>query len=238
MGVLAGAATWAAVGVGTVVVVGGTAVVGTGVVVGAGYGGYRLRKSRKNANRKKAMKKIPKWQAKFLKKHPELQICMFPEIDEDVEKAIPLNDVNADLFACVYDKDGNLLAIISGYDGKTEFENSSIVHSGDCRKGGLESRDVNEANESIVFNFKQLPEEADSIVIGIICDREEGQYLGNALTSSYINGFPIFKFMSVEVYENNKEVIESSINLKKEKIGDEKEEEVEKKEEPQPSDDD
>lgn len=44
--------------------------------------------------------------------------------------------------------------------------------------------------------------------------------------------------MSVEEYENNKEVIESSINLKKEKIGDEKEEEVEKKEEPQPSDDD
>ena len=54
------------------------------------------------------------------------------------------------------------------------------------------------------------------------------------MTSSYIDGFPIFKFMSVEEYENNREVIESSINLEKEKIGDEKEEE--KEGEPQPSD--
>ena len=84
-------------------------------------------------------------------------LFQFPEIDQDVEKAIPLNDidgynigigwdgnvpVNADLFACVYDKEGNLLDIISGYDEKTEFENLSIVHSGDCRKGGSESRDT------------------------------------------------------------------------------------------------
>ena len=141
--------------------------------------------------------------------------------------------INADLFACVYDKLGNLISIISGYDGSTEFQNSSIVHSGDCRKGGKESRDEwvynllfkivlnfwrHEANESLTFNFGNLPEEADSIVIGIVCDREKDKYLGDVLSNCYINGFPIFKFISQEDYSNNEEVVKYKINLEKKKL--------------------
>jgi len=196
-------------------------VVGTAVVVAGATGAHELYKERKK--KKKAQAK--QWKKAFYAAHPECKRRKFPKVPKKVGPQLDLSGMegyciglgwdseeptNADLVALAFDKHGNVIGGVSGLEGNQLFESPAMIHSGDCREGGKESRERGhyDDNENIILNFDALPEELTTIIIGVKYDCENGKNVNQDFKDSYVNGLPIYQFMSSEEFILQKQALE------------------------------
>jgi hypothetical protein len=96
--------------------------------------------------------------------------------------------INLDLLGAVYDGYGQLLGCLAGNYNLSLF-NNAIFHSGDDTSGGQSGKFANAFgdNENIIIDFRKLPPEALTIVIGVQLMQPVQQ-----LARTYVHMIPLF----------------------------------------------
>jgi len=223
-----GAVVGAAV-VGTAVVVGGTAVVVGGVaaagaagVGAAGYGAYRLHKRGKKRSAQKRTDRETHWRG--IVRDFSNKYCVDPIAPSDGLRdpvKIPSNtvsfglgwggwsllasddeQVDYDLFAAVFDREGNLIeTVIGSAAGESSFLGGALVHTGNVASAvNLHEKGVFRENENVYLHTDRLPENVGAIVIGSILQgkRQAAKDDDDPELPAYINCVPIAGVAQVE----------------------------------------
>jgi len=98
-------------------------------------------------------------------------------------------NVNLDLLGSVFNAQGKSIGFVQGSSNKTLF-NNGISHSGDDVAGSNLSSILGD-NEHITIDFRLVPPEATTIVIGVLL------VSGSGLRNAYLNVLPLLRQESV-----------------------------------------
>jgi len=101
-------------------------------------------------------------------------------------------NVNLDLLASVFDENGKTLGYVHGSQNPRIF-NGGVSHSGDDVAGGSASAGNNLTtvlgdNEHVTIDFRLIPHEAKSIIVGVILVSAQ-----SGIKSTYVNILPLLR---------------------------------------------